>query len=44
MLFDPALPYDDLPPLPPTVDVETKVVLRQALSITVDNWAHPGDS
>jgi len=34
MPFNPALPYDDLPPLPPAADVETKAVLRQALSAT----------
>lgn len=34
MAFDPVLPYDDLPPLPPAADVETKAVLRQALSAT----------
>jgi len=34
MPFDPALPYDDLPPLPPPADVETRAVLKQALSAT----------
>jgi Fic family protein len=34
MPFDLSLPYDDLPLLPPTTDVETKAVLRQALSAT----------
>jgi Fic family protein len=34
MPFDPALAYDDLPPLPPKADVETKAVLRQAVSAT----------
>ena len=34
MSFDPAKPYDALPPLPPGVDVETKAVLRQAVRAT----------
>ena len=34
MLFDPTQPYDALPLLPPKADVETKAVLRQALSAT----------
>ena len=32
MTFDPRSPYDDLPLLPPRVDVETTTVLRKALS------------
>ena len=34
MLFDPTAPYDDLPPLPPRVEVETNAVLKQALRAT----------
>ena len=34
MPFDPTNPFDDLPLLPPRADVETKAVLRQALSAT----------
>jgi Fic family protein len=34
MPFDPAQPYDHLPPLPPRAEVETKLVLRQALRAT----------
>jgi Fic family protein len=30
--LDPAVPYDDLPVLPPAVDVETPAVLRQTVS------------
>src|SRR5262245_39314158 len=29
--FDPARPYNDLPPLPPDEDVETKAVLKKAI-------------
>lgn len=29
--FDPHRPYNDLPPLPPSKDVETNVVLRHAI-------------
>jgi len=32
MVYDPKIPYDDLPPLPPKVDVETKPVLEQCIS------------
>jgi Fic family protein len=32
MSFDPALPYNDLPPLPPAHDVETKPVLKRCVS------------
>lgn len=32
MAFDPHKPYNELPPLPPPVDVETKAVLRKAVS------------
>ncbi|HQL09869.1 MAG TPA: Fic family protein [Lentisphaeria bacterium] len=32
MAFDPRIPYNDLPPLPPCSDVETKAVLRKAVS------------
>jgi Fic family protein len=32
MAFDPLKPYNDLPPLPPNVDVETKAVLKKAIS------------
>ncbi|MFH0794899.1 MAG: Fic family protein, partial [bacterium] len=31
MIFDPLKPYNDLPLLPPKVDVETKAVLRKAI-------------
>lgn len=34
MPFDPKLPYDDLPPLPPLVDIETKAVLKRCVSAT----------
>jgi len=34
MPFDPAVPYDDLPPLPPTVEVESNAVLKLALRAT----------
>jgi Fic family protein len=34
MVFDPRTPFEDLPPLPPSPDVETKRVLRQALRAT----------
>ena len=32
MAFDPRKPYDDLPPLPPRVDIETKAVLKKAIA------------
>jgi len=32
MAFDPRIPYNDLPPLPPKADVETKVVLKEAIT------------
>lgn len=32
MTFDPQKPYNDLPALPPKVDVETKAVLRRAIA------------
>ena len=34
MPFDPATPYDDLPLLPPRVEVETNAVLKQTLRAT----------
>jgi Fic family protein len=34
MAFDPRIPYDDLPLLPPATDVETKAVLKQCLAAT----------
>ena len=34
MVYNPTIPYDDLPPLPPNVDVETKAVLKQCLKAT----------
>ncbi len=34
MAYDPGQPFDDLPLLPPAVDVETKAVLKQALAAT----------
>ncbi|MCX7846846.1 MAG: Fic family protein [bacterium] len=32
MPFDPRVPYNDLPPLPPPVDVETKAILRKTVA------------
>jgi Fic family protein len=32
MTFDPKRPYNDLPPLPPKVDVESRAVLKQAIA------------
>jgi Fic family protein len=32
MAFDPNIPYNDLPPLPPNVDVETKRILKKVIS------------
>jgi len=32
MTFDPRQPYNDLPPLPPPVEVETKAVLKKAIA------------
>jgi Fic family protein len=32
MAFDPRVPFDDLPPLPPSTDVETVPVLRKCLA------------
>ena len=32
MTFDPKQPYNSLPPLPPTVDVESRAVLKQAIA------------
>lgn len=32
MTFDPRIPYDDLPLLPPGADIESKSVLKQALA------------
>ena len=29
MVFDPKVPYNDLPPLPPRGEVETKAVLKK---------------
>ncbi len=34
MAYDPTIPYDDLPELPPAVDVESKPVLKQCLAAT----------
>jgi Fic family protein len=34
MAYDPHIPYDDLPLLPPVTDVETKAVLKQCLAAT----------
>jgi len=31
-MFDPLKPYNELPPLPPNTDVETKAVLKKAIS------------
>ena len=32
MTFDPKTPYNDLPPLPPAIDIETRPVLKKAIS------------
>lgn len=32
MNFNPIQPYNDLPPLPPPVDIETKAILKKAIS------------
>jgi Fic family protein len=32
MTFDPKIPYNDLPPLPPRVDVETRTILKQTIA------------
>jgi hypothetical protein len=32
MAFDPKIPYNDLPPLPPEVDVETKTILKKTIA------------
>ena len=32
MAFDPTVPYNDLPPLPPHAELETKVVLKKVAS------------
>jgi hypothetical protein len=32
MSFDPDKPYNDLPPLPPKTELETKAVLRKAIA------------
>jgi Fic family protein len=32
MSFDPSRPYNDLPELPPSVDIETKTVLKACVS------------
>jgi len=34
MTFDPLTPYDDLPPLPPAREMETRAVLKKCLSAT----------
>lgn len=34
MTYDPSIPYDNLPGLPPAGDVESKVVLKQCLAAT----------
>lgn len=34
MSFDPAKPYDTLPPLPPRADVETAAILKQCVTAT----------
>ena len=31
-MFDPLKPYNELPPLPPSIEVETKTVLKKAIS------------
>lgn len=32
MAFDPKVPYNDLPPLPPRAEIETKAILRKVAS------------
>jgi len=32
MIFDPQRPYNDLPPLPPKAEVETRAVLKRAIA------------
>jgi hypothetical protein len=32
MTFDPLKPYNNLPPLPPKADIETKAILRKAIT------------
>src|SRR4030043_676074 len=32
MQFDPVMPYDELPLLPPRVDIETRSILKKAIS------------
>ncbi len=32
MAFNPKIPYNDLPPLPPKVDVETKAILKKTIT------------
>jgi hypothetical protein len=33
MVFDPRIPYNDLPPLPPRVEVETKAVVKKVAAV-----------
>lgn len=33
MTFDPLKPYNDLPDLPPMIDLETKPVLKKAITL-----------
>ncbi len=32
MAFDPLKPYNNLPPLPPKADIETKAILKKAIT------------
>ena len=32
MVFNAKVPYNDLPPLPPEVDVETKTILKETIA------------
>jgi hypothetical protein len=32
MVFNAKIPYNDLPPLPPEVDVETKTILKETIA------------
>lgn len=32
MAFDPKIPYNGLPPLPPEVDVENKTILKETIA------------
>jgi Fic family protein len=42
--FDPPSPYNDLPRLPPTADIETRAILRVCIQAraAVAEWRHAG--